>query len=177
MKKIFLLIFAIIFLAGCKDQGSVKESKFIVNLEAGAPSVDFLYRDMDQKPFRLSEHKGKVVLLYFWRMKCTECQTELKAIDALHKKYGDRGFVAVSVGADSMHSAPLYKVVEFFDREGFSFVKIRDEDGFVAEAYQVMRAPEAYLIDKDGMIALVQKGYTDWGATEKTELIEKLLAK
>ncbi len=177
MKKAFLLIAALLLLASCKDQGSVKESKYIVNLEAGSPSVDFLYRDMDNRPFRLSEHRGKVVLLYFWRMKCAECQSELRAIDALHKKYGGKGFVAVSVGADSMHSAPLNKVVEFFDKEGFSFVKIRDEDGFVAEAYQVMRAPEAYLIDTDGTIALVQKGAADWAAPEKAGLIEKLLSR
>ena len=177
MKKIFLFIAALLFLAGCKDTGSNNESKFAVNIEAGGPSVDFLYRDMDNKPFRLSEYKGKVVLLYFWRMKCTDCQNELKAIDALHRKYRDRGFLAVSIGADSMHSARLNKVVEFFDREGFTFVKIRDEDGFVAEAYQVMRAPEAYLIDKEGKIAHVQKGTADWAAPDKAELIEKLLSK
>lgn len=177
MKKIFLLIFAVIFIAGCRDTGGKNESRFVADLREGGPSVDFLYRDMDNRPFRLSEHKGKVVLLYFWRMKCTECQAELKAIDALHKKYNDKGFIAVSVGADSMHSAPLNKVHEFYDKEGFTFVKIRDEDGFVAEAYQVMRAPEAYIMDKNGTIALIQKGATDWAAPEKAEFIEKLLSK
>ena len=178
MKKIFLALLAFAFLSGCnaKNDEDRTKSSYAVDLSAGSPAVDFLYRDMNNKPFRLSENKGKVVLLYFWRMKCAECKVELRAIDALQKKYKEKGLIAVAVGADSMHSAQLYEVRQFFDKEGFSFIKIRDEDGFVAEAYSVIRAPEVFVIDRNGIIALVQKGPADWGAAELTGAIEKLLS-
>lgn len=177
MKKLFLALLAIVVLAGCsngKDTGETK-SKYIMDLKEGSPAVDFLYRDMDNRPFRLSESKGKVVLLYFWRMKCVECQDELRTLDALHEKYADKGLVVVAIGADSMHSASLYEVNKFFEKEGFSFVKIRDEDGFVAEAYSIMRAPEVYIIGRDGSIAHVHKGLADWSGPEKIAILEKLL--
>lgn len=177
MKKIFMAVLALLFIAGCGKgaENSTAKSKYVADLKPGSPAVDFLYRDMDNKPFRLSEHKGKVVLLYFWRMKCEQCQGELRAIDALRKKYETRGLVVVAIGADSMHSASLYEVNKFFEKEGFGFVKIRDEDGFVAEAYSIMRAPEVYVIGKDGSIAHVQKGHADWNGPEMSAMMEKLL--
>lgn len=178
MKKIFLALLAAVILAGCsggKDSGETK-SKYVTDLSAGSPAVDFLYRDMENKPFRLSENKGKVVVLYFWRMKCEECKAELRAMDSLRKKFADKGLVVVAVGADSMHSGSLYDVNKFFEKENFGFIKIRDEDGFVSEAYQIMRAPEVYVIGRDGNIAHVQKGAADWGGPEMSAMFEKLLA-
>jgi len=177
MKKLLTALLAFALLSGCgaKDEDRAK-SAYTVDLSAGGEAVDFLFKDMEGKPFRLSEKKGKVVLLYFWRMKCEECKIELRAIDALQRKYGGKGIVAVAVGADSMHSAPLFEVHRFFGKEGFSFVKLRDEDGFVAEAYNVMRAPEAYVIGRDGHIALVQKGTADWTGPEITAALEKILS-
>jgi peroxiredoxin len=178
MKKIFMALLAAVVFAGCnsgKDAGETN-SKYMTDLSVGSQGVDFLFRDMAGKPFRLSENKGKVVLLYFWRMKCEQCKIELRAIDALQKKYKEKGLVVVAVGADSMHSAPLYEVHQFFDKEGFSFIKMRDEDGFVAEAYSVMRAPEVYVIGRDGTITIVQKGTADWSGPELTGAIEKLLS-
>jgi len=176
MRKLAAALVALALLSGCdaRDDGASK-SAYTADLSVGAPSVDFLFRDMDGKPFRLSENKGKVVLLYFWRMKCEECKVELRTIDALQEKYGPRGLVAVAIGADSMHSAPLYEVHRFFEKEGFGFLKIRDEDGFVAEAYNVMRAPEVYVIGRDGRIALVQKGKAGWAGPEMAGKIEKIL--
>lgn len=177
MKKLFLFLAAALILAGCsngKEAGQTKSS-YVTELAAGAPAVDFLYKDMDNKPFRLSEKKGNVVVLYFWRMKCEECKAELRAFDAFHKKYADKGLIVVAVGADSMHSGSLYDVNKFFEKEGFGFIKIRDEDGFVSEAYRIMRAPEVYIIGRDGNIAHIQKGAADWSGPEMSAMMEKLL--
>lgn len=173
-----MLIIILAFIAtACNDQsGKVDGSLYEPRLVQGSPAVDFLHKEMGGNPFRLSEEKGKVVVLYFWRMKCEECKEELKSLDGLQRKYRERGLLVAAIGADSMHSAPVFKVREFLDKEKFSFTNIRDEDGFVAEAYRVMRAPEAYIIGRDGNIALVVKGLSDWTGVERTALLEKLLS-
>lgn len=177
MKKILLLILLAFFATACGDgPGKVDGSPYEPRLAQGSPAIDFLHKDMDGAPFRLSEEKGKVVILYFWRMKCEGCKEELKSLDGLQGKYRERGLVVAAIGADSMHSAPLFKVRGFLDKEGFGFTNIRDEDGFVAEAYRVMRAPEAYIIGKDGRIALVVKGLSGWTGPETAALLEKLLS-
>ncbi len=177
VKKLLSTLLLALLAAACNDQaGKPGGSLYEPKLAPGSPAVDFLYKDMDGTPFRLSEERGKVVLLYFWRMKCGECREELESLDVLQRKYRGRGLVVAAIGADSMHSAPLFKVREFLENEGFSFINIRDEDGYVVEAYRVMRAPEAYVIGRDGNIALVVKGRSDWTGGETTSLIEKLLS-
>lgn len=177
MRKLLMALITAATLTGCGPAGDDgTKSRYSVDIKEGGASIDFLYRDMDGKPFRLSAEKGKVVLLYFWRMKCEECKAELRALDALRKKYGRKGLVVVAVGADSMHSGSLYDVNRFLEKEGFGFVKLRDEDGFVAEAYRVMAAPETYIIGRDGSIAHIHKGPVDWAGPEKTAVIERILS-
>ncbi|MBE7413900.1 MAG: TlpA family protein disulfide reductase [Deltaproteobacteria bacterium] len=177
MKTILLLVLLAFFATACGERpGKEGGSPYEPRLAQGSPAIDFLHKDMDGAQFRLSEEKGRVVILYFWRMKCSECREELKSLDWLRRKYRERGLIVAAIGADSMHSAPLFKVREFLDKEGLRFVNIRDEDGFVAEAYRVMRAPEAYIIGKDGRIALVVKGPSDWTGPETSAFLDKLLS-
>lgn len=174
MRRILFFMLAVFILAGCSQDGS-KESKYRLELKQGSYAVDFLYKDMQDVPFRLSKQNGKVVILYFWRMKCEECKLELKSLEELYRAYKDKGLVVVSVDADTMHSSPVADVREFMDKEGIAFTRIRDSDGFVSEAYGVLRAPESYVIDKNGVVASIHKNRTDWTSAEKRAAIESLL--
>ncbi len=175
MKKYILLILAFFIIAGCSSEGP-KKANYNPNPKAGDEATDFLFKDMAGKPFRLSEHRGEVVMLYFWRMKCPECMEEMKSLDLLAKKYRDKGLIVVTVGADNMHSAALGKVISFLEDNGYdAWVTLRDDQGFVSEAYDVLIAPETFVIDKKGVIAAVQKGKADWMGAEKLKLIESLL--
>ena len=182
MKKTLLIFFALfLILSGCKGEGSRETPSppsppSPVKDETGMPAVAFLYRDMDGRPFRLSGKKGSPVILFFWRMKCPECLRSLKSLNALQARYRGNGLVVVAVGADTMHSAPIASVLELFKKEGYSFIAIRDSDGFVSEAYGVIRVPKAYVIDKEGVVAAVKAGETDWMSPGNTALIEKLLS-
>lgn len=178
MKKFFLFAVIILAIAACSDEGArdKKAASFQRNLKAGGAAVDFFYKDMDGRPFRLSEQKGKVVILYFWRMKCAECKTEMISLDALHRKFKDKGLVVVAVGADTMHSSPIADVREFLKEKGFTFVNLRDSEGYVAEAYSIIFIPHTFVIDKDGVVADVKNVKTDWTSAESVRLMENLLA-
>ncbi|MBI1911813.1 MAG: TlpA family protein disulfide reductase [Deltaproteobacteria bacterium] len=176
MRRIILLVLLVFMITGCSGKNGSKEAEQL-NLEpkVGAAATDFLYRDMDEKPFRLSGKKGSVVLLYFWRMKCEDCKDAMKSLEELHLKYKDNGLIVAAVGADTMHSSPINDVREFLSRNKFTFIAMRDDEGFVSEAFGVIQAPVAYVIDKNGVIAAIVKGKTDWMSAENTKLIESLL--
>lgn len=175
MKKILVMILLVFVFAGCNKGNDEKASPYRQDLKPGSPSVDFLYKDMDEKPFRLSEEKGKVVVLYFWRMKCAECKIEMKSLESLYRKYKDRGIKVVAVGADTMHSAPIEDVREFLSKSGITFTNLRDDQGFVSEAYNVLKAPQAFVIDKNGIITAVMMTNTDWMSDESIKLFESLI--
>ncbi|MDO8427555.1 MAG: TlpA disulfide reductase family protein [Deltaproteobacteria bacterium] len=174
MKKLIAVISLLFVLAACsRDDGNI--SNFNPDPKAGGPATDFLYRDIREVPFRLSEKKGNVVILYFWRMKCEECKEELDSLEALNKKYKDNGLIIAAVNADSMHSAPLGEVLEFIEKHGLTFVNMRDDKGFVTEAYNVLKAPQSFIIDKNGTIHTVGKKSLEWMSPENTLMIEGLI--
>lgn len=178
MKKIFLCAVILFALAACSDEGSKKKAVSMPHaLKAGDTAVDFLYKDMDGRPFRLSEQRGRVVILYFWRMKCAECKAEMDSLEALQRRFKDKGLVVVAVGADTMHSAPIGDVRDFLKAKGFTFINMRDSEGYVAEAYSIIFIPHTFVIDGNGAVADVKKVKTDWMSAESVGLIESLIAR
>jgi len=180
MRKIIVCAALAVMLAACSDEGAretKKTASFSRTLKAGDAAVDFLYKDMDGRPFRLSEQKGRPVILYFWRMKCAECKAEMESLEALNKRFKDKGLVVAAIGADTMHSAPIGDVRDFLKAGGFTFINIRDSEGFVAEAYSVIFIPHTFVIGGDGAVADVKKVKTDWMSAESVGLIESLIAR
>lgn len=175
MRRLILIILAAFMLAACSKDGEKQEVEFIPEHRVGAPATDFQYSDMDGKPFRLSEKKGRVVVLYFWRMKCADCKEDMLSLEGLNRKYRDKGLTVVAVGADTMHSAPIGEVREFLAKSAFTFQNIRDDNGYVSEAYDVLKAPKAFVIDKNGNLALIKEGRVDWMGPDITGLVESLL--
>ncbi|MBI5642478.1 MAG: TlpA family protein disulfide reductase [Deltaproteobacteria bacterium] len=176
MKKFIILILMVFVFAGCnKENAQQTKSVYAVELKAGSPAVDFLYKDIDGNPFRLSGKKGEVVILYFWRMKCPECMNDMRSLDELSRKYKEKGLLVAAINADSMHSAPFTQVQEFLKEHNYAFLNIRDDEGFVSEAYNIIKAPHAFIIDKNSVIVSVKDQKTGWMDADTTKLIESLL--
>jgi len=68
-------------------------------------NLNFTVKDIDGKDVRLSQYKGKVVLLNFWATWCKPCRVEIPALTALYRDYKDQGFVVLGVSVDSEVSA------------------------------------------------------------------------
>lgn len=175
-KIIFILLVASFLVSGCTKGKNTDVKTGFIPVKVGNPANDFLYNDVDQKPFMLSQQRGKIVIIYFLTLKCKECTEAMTSLDALNRKFGNKGLVVFAVDAETSQSAPMYELNKFIQKNSFSFRVMRDDDGFASEAFEVMKAPEAFIINKKGVIVSIVDGKTDWMSAENVKTVQSLLA-
>ena len=120
--------------------------------------------------FRLSEQRGKVVLVNFWATWCPPCLEEMPAMERLYRQHRDGGFtlVAVSVDADSKVVAP------FVTAHKFSFPVALDPSMNMANTYGVRALPSSFIVARDGTLAALAIGPRHWDNDAAHSLIEGL---
>ena len=64
-------------------------------------NLNFTVKDINGKDVRLSEYKGKVVLVNFWATWCKPCRVEIPTLNTLYRDYKDQGFVVLGISVDS----------------------------------------------------------------------------
>ncbi len=157
-------------LAGC---GSAPDSQGVSQLKPVAQrrsAPDFALKDADGKPVRLSDYKGKVVLLDFWATWCGPCKLEIPGFVDLQRRNKDRGFAVLGV---SMDDEGWDAVRPFVSRLGVNY-RIMLGDDLTARMYGGVDAlPTTFLIDREGRIAAVHVGYTE--KKEFEDGVEELL--
>lgn len=124
----------------------------------GGLAPDFTLTDLDGKPVRLSDYRGRVVFLNFWATWCPPCREEMPDMEAVRLQVGERAvIVAVNLG-----EAPG-EVRRFAESGGLGFKILLDSDGKVAERYMIRNIPTSFFIDRDGVIRSKYIGALDRG--------------
>lgn len=138
------------------------------------PAPDFTLPALSGGTLRLSDLRGKVVLLNFWATWCVPCRTEMPAIETLYQRYKDQGLEVLAVNLDVLSTAG----VEAFVKEvGVTFPIILDPSWGTARAYRVFGLPTTYLIDRAGNVVVREVGERDWTDGESRLAVEGLLNK
>jgi RNA polymerase sigma factor (sigma-70 family) len=116
-----------------------------------APEIDGL--DIDGKPMRLSDYRGKVVLLFFWGDSSPLCRSEYDAVlEAIHAAAG-KPFILLGINSDTDRSA-VQKLVR--SKEPFAHCWLEGStNGPIAQAWQVKNWPMTYVLDTQGRIRVV----------------------
>jgi thiol-disulfide isomerase/thioredoxin len=131
-------------------------------LNAGIAAPDWALKDASGNIHRLSDYRGKLVLLDFWATWCGPCKLEMPEIQAIYKEYGAKGVVVI--GLNTWETSDPAK---FMKDNGYSYSLLLNADN-VAKAYQVEAIPALYLIDKNGIIYYSRLGYLgDKSLTDK----------
>lgn len=133
------------------------------------PAKDFEAKDLAGNAVRLTDLKGKVVLLNFWGIWCKSCRREIPHLSALDRELREKGLVVL--GAD-YGDAPE-DLAPFAKELDMSYPVLVD-DG-LADAYEVLVYPTSVVIDWKGRIRARIEGYREESFEEMKELVLHLL--
>ncbi len=140
------------------------------------PAVaDFTVKSADGDTFKLSEQKGKVIIVSFWATDCSTCVLELPAFSELLKRYKREGLIILSVNLDGDAAAGAKSAKELWARGKFDFDAYLDPSRTVAKTFEIETVPSGFVIDRNGRLAFNSYGANDWLAPETARLIEDLL--
>ncbi|TDL63021.1 redoxin domain-containing protein [Rhodococcus qingshengii] len=123
-----------------------QEAANMGGLKVGAKAPDFELKTLSGDTVKLSDLKGKKVMLNFWATWCPPCKAEMPAMEEFHKEAGDE-VVILAVNID-----PHLDVKAFVDENGITFPIPLDAEDKVNETYQVLSIPTTYFIDTKGNI-------------------------
>lgn len=128
----------------------------------------------NSKPLKLSELKGKVVIIDFWTYSCINCQRTLPYLKDWWEKYKDKGLIIIGVHAPEFafekSEANVRNAISDF---GITYPVVQDNDFATWRAYSNRYWPAKYIIDKDGHVRYTHFGEGAYDETERT--IQELL--
>jgi len=108
-----------------------------------------------EKPIRLSDYVGKVVMLEFWTTDCPACRMEMPALQKMYEEYKEQDFVLIGVNDREASRT----VADFMGRQKFTFPVALDTAGKVGDLYRLIGRPTLVVIDKKGIVRNVHVGY------------------
>lgn len=135
-------------------------------------AYDFTLKDLDGKVHRLSDYRGKVVIVDFWDTWCPPCRKGIPEFVELHKAYRDSGFVILGVagaryGPDAVRS--------FVRQYGVPYVNLLVTEETYRGFGPIDAIPTTFVIDPQGYIYRRYIGYTPKNVFERD--IKTLLAR
>jgi thiol-disulfide isomerase/thioredoxin len=125
------------------------------NALLGKPAPAIAGEAATGETFRLSDHKGKVVLVNFWATWCGPCRMEVPEMIALQKRYAPRGFTVVGLSLDQ---GGMPVVRPFAQGAKFNYPVLLAPPGVQQAFGGVPAIPASFLIDRDGNVAHAVEG-------------------
>ena len=118
-------------------------------------AANFTLKDREGNNIRLSEYRGQVVLINFWASWCGPCRQEFPHLDDLHQKYEGLGFTVFGVNVEQ-DRALADKVLKDIP---VTFPVLFDNENRVSQLYDVDAMPATVLVDRNGEIRFMHRGY------------------
>jgi len=133
--------------------GFYQDPRYIPSPLVGGAAPDFSLETFKGETVRLSDLRGKTVLVDFWASWCLPCRAEARDLEAAWKRQGDD---VVFLGINIQDSKA--EALKFIDEFGITFVNGQDPDGKVSVDYGVWGIPEAFFVSPTGRITYKHVG-------------------
>ena len=150
-------------------------STVVAEARANAPEFVGLQNWFNSAPLRMSDLRGKVVLVDFWTYGCVNCVRTLPYVTALQKKYGNKGLVIVGIHTPEFpFERSAGNVEAAIKRHGISYAVAQDNNSATWNAYSNRYWPAQYIVDQNGKIVFQHDGEGQYDTMDRT--IHKLLS-
>jgi thiol-disulfide isomerase/thioredoxin len=169
---LYCLMISAVFMmvVGCSKKKESVQSEAVVKEKS--PAADITVISMKNVPLKLSDLKGKVVLLNFWATWCPPCRDEMPSMMKLNSAMAGKPFQLVAVSIDE---GGVPEIEAFFKESGFNFPAYTDPEGKATETYGVTGVPESFIIDKNGMLVKKVIGPLAWDSPDTISFLEGLM--
>ena len=149
--------------------GGAEMSGPSTGVNVGQRAPDFTITLDNGETVKLSDLRGRVVLLNFWGTWCPPCRREMPDFQALYEDYEDKGFVILALAElDTPEN-----VAQFREEMRLTFWMALDEDQRINDLYSIPGQPASLLIDQDGIIVYQTYSVVD-GDTVNSKILDLL---
>ena len=121
------------------------------SLREGAEAPDFELTTLDGETVKLSDYRGKKVIVNFWATWCPPCKAEMPHMQNFYEEYKDNDIEILAVNLTNMDKG--HDAIDAFVKEyGLTFPIPLDEEGDAGTTYQAYTIPTSYILDEKGVI-------------------------
>lgn len=132
-------------------QSFVAKMESLKPVSVGQPAPDFVLNNPEGVPIKLSEYKGKYVLLDFWAAWCAPCREENPNIVKQHKAFSSKGFDVLGVSLDD-DKGDWVRAIKSDNLQWNHVSDLKRWDSKIAAMYKVEGIPASFMIDPAGKI-------------------------
>ncbi|MGH8324338.1 MAG: TlpA family protein disulfide reductase [Steroidobacteraceae bacterium] len=135
-------------------------------VEPGAPAPHFsLTPFVGTAPVRLSDYRGKVVLVDFWASWCSPCRQSLPLYNGLQADFPASDFAILAVNLDE----DIADAKTFLREHPVTYTTLQNPQGDIAKTFKLKGMPSSYLLDRDGIVRARHIGFEpkDIGALKR----------
>jgi peroxiredoxin len=131
-----------------------------VKVEKGKIAPDFTLQTVNGKKYKLSDLRGKKVLLNFFATWCPPCKGEMPHMEEFYEENKNNGVVVLAVDLTAGETDPN-NLPKFISDFGLTFPVVLDKQGDIGDIYQAFSIPTSYFIDTKGIIQETMVGAMD----------------
>jgi peroxiredoxin len=155
----FILICAIITYFSLQYMAQAEQN---IQPNSSDRASDFTLSDLDGRVVKLSDYKGRIIVLYFMCTWCTDCRSAIPGLKDIYARYGAKGLILLNINV--MESRE--KMTAYAKKHSLPYPTLLDRDGNVSRSYGVVGVPVKLLINRDGRIIC-------WNCRSFDNLLEK----
>jgi len=122
--------------------------------EIGSPAPDFVLEDLSGNPVKLSDLRGRLVVLNFWATWCTPCRTEMPEFQEIYQR-NEQDLVVLGINLEESPS----DIQDFVSPLNITYPILLDKEGLVSRQYKVIQLPNTYFIDRQGIFRIRHIGF------------------
>lgn len=140
-------------------------------LEIGGKAPDFTLKTLQGENLNLNEQRGKIIVINFWASWCPPCRKEMPVLQKFYDKYQALGVSVWAVNVEQENQAGH----NFLKGLDLTFPIFFDQSNSISKTYQVKAMPSTVIVDRDGIVRYIFRGYKDGYEKKYAKAIKKLI--